>query len=168
MQTNAYPMDGLRGRDPLRRATNWSSRATGDASIEFGNFRVLLRRRWLLAHGVPVEFGTRAFDVLLVLLEADGALVTKEQLLNRVWQGSVVSEDNLKVQVSALRKAVGADRELIRTEFGRGYRFIGIFRSNATAWACRPRRRAKPRVRRGLVRQNRRQSPSLVSIRAGG
>jgi DNA-binding winged helix-turn-helix (wHTH) protein len=139
MQTNAYPMDGLRGRDPLQRATIWSSRATGDASIEFGRFRVLLRRR-LLAGGVPVELGARAFDLLLVLLEADGALVTKEELLNRMWQGSVVSEDNLKVQVSALGKALGADRELIRTEFGRGYRFIGKFRSNATARACRGRR----------------------------
>jgi DNA-binding response OmpR family regulator len=84
MQTNAYPMDGLRGRDPLQRATNWVSRATGDASIEFGRFRVLLRRRRLLVDGVPVALGTRAFDLLLVLLEADGALVTKEELLNRV------------------------------------------------------------------------------------
>jgi DNA-binding winged helix-turn-helix (wHTH) protein len=73
-------------------------------------------------------------------VEADGALVTKGELLNRVWQGSVVSEDNLKLQVSALRKALGADRELIGTEFGRGYRFIGIFHSNATARACRGRR----------------------------
>ena len=145
MQTNAYPMDGLRGRDPLQRATNWLSRASGDASIEFGRFRVLLRRRRLLADGVPVELGTRAFDLLLVLVEADGALVTKEELLNRVWQGSVVSEDNLKLQVCALRKALGADRELIRTEFGRGYRFIGISRSNATARACRGRRGAKLR-----------------------
>ena len=55
MQTNAYPMGGLRGRDPLQRATNWSSRATGDASIEFGRFHMLPRRRQLLADGVSVE-----------------------------------------------------------------------------------------------------------------
>ena len=145
MQTNAYPMDSLRGRDPLQRATNWSSRATGDASIEFGNFSVLLRQRWLLADGVPIEIGTRAFDVLLVLLEADGALVTKEELLNRVWSGIFVSEENLRVQISKLRKALGADRDLIRTEFGCGYRFIGIFRSNATARACRGRTGAELR-----------------------
>jgi DNA-binding winged helix-turn-helix (wHTH) protein len=83
---------------------------------------VLLRRRWLLADGVAVELGARAFDLLLVLLEADGALVTKEELLNRVWPGIVASKENLKVQISALRKALGADRNLIRTEFGRGYR----------------------------------------------
>src|SRR6202035_5181799 len=100
-----------------------------EAAIEFGRFRMLLRRRQLLADGVPVEIGTRAFDLLLVLLESDGALVTKEELLKRVWRDVVVSEENLKVQISALRKALGADRNRIRTEFGRGYRFIGIFRS---------------------------------------
>ena len=56
-----------------------------------------MRRRQLLADGVPVELGTRAFDLLLVLLEADGSLVTKEELMSRVWPGIVVSEDNLKV-----------------------------------------------------------------------
>ena len=113
-------------------ATGWSS-VEADAALEFGRFRVLLRRRQLLADGVPIELGTRAFDLLRVLLEADGALVTKEQLFDRVWPGIVVSEENLKVQIFALRKALGADRDLIRTEFGRGYRFIGMLRSNATA-----------------------------------
>ena len=143
MQTDAYPEDALRGRDPLRRAANRSSRVAGGGSIEFGRFRVLPRRRRLLADGVSVELGTRAFDLLLVLLEADGALVTKEELFRRVWPGIVVSEGNLKVQISALRNALGPDRDLIRSEFGRGYRFIGILRSGATAHGCRGRRRAK-------------------------
>jgi DNA-binding winged helix-turn-helix (wHTH) protein len=103
------------------------------AAIEFGRFRVLLRRRRLLADGVPVELGPRAFDLLLALLEADGALLTKEELLDRVWAGIVVREQSLKVQISALRKALGSDRDLIRTEFGRGYRFIGMLRSNTIA-----------------------------------
>src|SRR5712672_4745807 len=93
-----------------------SSPAAADATVAFGRFRVLLRRRQLVADGVPIELGTRAFDLLLVLLEADGSLVTKEELISRVWPGIVVSEENLKVQVSALRKALGADRDLIRTE----------------------------------------------------
>ena len=63
-------------------------------------------------------------------------LVSKEELLSRVWPGIVVSEENLKVQVSALRKALGADRDIIRTEFGRGYRFTGALCSNAAADAC--------------------------------
>jgi hypothetical protein len=51
------------------------------------------------------------------LREADGLLVTKEELLSRVWPSIVVSEENLKVPASALRKALGADRDVIRTEF---------------------------------------------------
>ena len=133
MNTNAYPERVLWRASPLPHHATWWSSVRAEAAIEFGRFRVLLRRRRLLADGVPVELGTRAFDLLLVLLEADGALVTKQELLNQVWPSVVVSEENLKVHVSALRKALGADRDLIRTEFGRGYRFIGMLRSSGTA-----------------------------------
>ena len=158
MNTNAYPETALWRKSPLPHHATWWSSANAEAAIEFGRFRVLLRRRRLLADGVPVELGTRAFDLLLVLLRTDGALVAKEELLARVWPDIVVSEENLKVQISALRKALGADRNLIRTEFGRGYGFIGILRSDATAHACRDPRRAKLRVCRDLLRQNGRQS----------
>jgi DNA-binding winged helix-turn-helix (wHTH) protein len=119
---------------------------------------MLLRRRQLLADGVPVELGTRAFDLLLVLLEADGLLVTKKELLNRVWPGIVVSEENLKVQMSALRKALGAHRDVIRTEFGRGYRFTGVLRWNSAADTSQRSRRAKLCSGRTLFPQNCRQS----------
>src|SRR5947209_18595926 len=105
------PVHETRGRGANRASP------AADAALEFGRFRVLLRRRQLLADGVPVELGTRAFDLLLVLLQADGSLVAKEELLSRVWPGIVVSEENLKVQVSALRRVLGADRDVIRTEF---------------------------------------------------
>jgi DNA-binding winged helix-turn-helix (wHTH) protein len=118
----------IRGREPHPAA---------GAILEFGPFRVLLRRRQLLADGVPVELGTRAFDLLMVLVEADGLLVTKEELLSRVWPGIVVSEHNLKVQIAALRRALGADRDFIRTEFGRGYRFIAALSRNAPPSVCR-------------------------------
>jgi DNA-binding winged helix-turn-helix (wHTH) protein len=158
MRTNAHPEPTQWRKAALpHHATGWSA-VSAEAAIEFGRFRVLLRRRRLLADGVPVELGTRVFDLLLVLLEADGALVTKEELFRRVWPGIVVSQENLKVQISALRKALGVERNLIRTEFGRGYRFIGILRSDATAGANRGPRRAKPRAR-GSLRQNYR--PSL-------
>ena len=158
MNTNAYPEPVLWRKSPVPHHATWWSSVRAEAAIEFGRLRVLLRRRRLLAEGVPVELGTRAFDLLLVLLEADGALVTKEELLNRVWPGIVVCEHSLKVHISALRKALGADRNLIRTEFGRGYRFIGILRSNAIADASRGPRRAKLRVGRALLWQNGRQS----------
>jgi DNA-binding winged helix-turn-helix (wHTH) protein len=111
-----------------RRANQWSS-AAAEPSLEFGRFRVLLRQRLLLADAAPIELGTRAFEFLLALLEADGSLVSKKDLLDRVWPDTVVVEQNLKVQVSALRRALGEDRDFIRTEFGRGYRFTAAVRS---------------------------------------
>jgi DNA-binding winged helix-turn-helix (wHTH) protein len=97
---------------------------TVESIIEFGRFRVLPRRRELLADGQPIELGARAFDILLALIEANGSLVTKEELLNRVWPARIVEENNLTVQILALRKAFGGDRRLIRTDYGRGYRFL--------------------------------------------
>ena len=78
-------------------------------------------------------------------MEADGLLVSKEDLVSRVWPDVVVSEENLKVQVSALRRALGADRDVIRTEFGRGYRFTGVLCSSAAVGGCQRPSRAKRR-----------------------
>lgn len=137
------------------RSVNHSSAATAAAMLEFGRFRVLLRQRQLIADGVPIELGTRAFDLLLILVEADGSVVTKEDLLSRVWPGIVVSEENLKVQVSALRKALGDGRDLIRTEFGRGYRFTAAVRSTVASSVCqRPTRHE---------RSSQRQVPQWIS-----
>ena len=122
----------------------------GNAAFEFGHSRVLLRQRQLLVDGLPVELGARAFDLLLALLKADGALATKDELFDQVWPGIAVSEENLKVQVYALRKALGADRELIRTEFGRGYRFTGVLHSKVNHCPIR----AKLRSGRALFPQN--------------
>jgi DNA-binding winged helix-turn-helix (wHTH) protein len=144
---------------PLWHDANRSSPGTADAALEFGRFRVLLRQRQLLADGVPVELGTRAFDLLLVLLEADGLLVPKEEMLSRVWAGIVVSEENLKVQVSALRKALGADRDVIRTEVGRGYRFTGLVCTNTVTDARQRPTRPNQRSGRTLFPQNCRHLP---------
>jgi DNA-binding winged helix-turn-helix (wHTH) protein len=140
--------------NPLPQSANGSSPATADAALEFGRFRVLLRQRQLVADGAPVELGTRAFDLLLVLLEADGSLVTKEELLSRVWPGIVVSEENLKVQVSALRKALGADRDVIRTEFGRGYRFTAVLCTDTVTDVHQRATRLKQRSSRPLSAQD--------------
>jgi len=117
--------------------------SAADTTLEFGSFRILTRRRQLLADGVPVELGTRAFDILMVLIDADGALVTKDELLARVWPGIFVDVTNLKVQVCELRKALGKDRDFIRTEFGRGYRFTAAISSFAALpeYGRHPRRR---------------------------
>jgi DNA-binding winged helix-turn-helix (wHTH) protein len=110
-----------------------ASPAQIETIFEFGRFQVLPRSRKLLVNGVPVDLGTRAFDLLMVLIEADGVLMTKDELLARVWPSIFVDDTNLKVQISALRKALGEDRGLIRTENGRGYRFTAAIRSTAAA-----------------------------------
>jgi DNA-binding winged helix-turn-helix (wHTH) protein len=137
-----------------------ANRAEAEASLEFGRFRVLLRQRQLLADGVPIELGTRAFELLLALLEANGSLVTKEQLLARVWPGIVVAEDNLKAQVFRLRRAFGKDYDLIRTEFGRGYRFTATARSNVLWSVSQPPMRQWSWSTRRLFPQRRARRPS--------
>jgi DNA-binding winged helix-turn-helix (wHTH) protein len=113
-----------------------ASPALSDAAIEFGRFCVLPRERRLLAGGEPIELGARAFELLMVLIEADGALVTKDELQSRVWPGIIVAQDNLKFQIFALRKALGQDREFVRTEHGRGYRFTAVVRDTLSTPEC--------------------------------
>src|ERR1700681_2925181 len=106
--------------------------APAQAAIEFGRFSILPHRRELLAEGRPLELGVRAFDVLMVLIEAPGAVVSKDVLMERVWPDPIVEENNLQAQISALRRAFAADRDLIRTIAGRGYQFTGEIRTVST------------------------------------
>jgi predicted ATPase/DNA-binding winged helix-turn-helix (wHTH) protein len=98
------------------------------AGIAFGRFEVLPDRREVLADGWPIKLGGRAFDVLMALIEARGAVVSKEALMARVWPGRIIEENSLAAQIAALRAAFGAERELIRTVSGRGYQFTGEIR----------------------------------------
>src|SRR6267378_7326382 len=99
------------------------------AIIEFGRFRIVPHRRELLADGRPIRVGGRTFDVLMALIEGQGAVVSKDALMGRVWPNRIVEESSLQVQISALRNALGADRDLIRTISGRGYQFTGEIRT---------------------------------------
>lgn len=87
----------------------------------FGRFTVRPDQRQLLVDGVPATLGARAFDLLLALIERRERLVTKSELLDLVWPGVAVEENNLQVHVSALRKLLGP--QAIATIPGRGYRF---------------------------------------------
>ena len=87
----------------------------------FDRFELLPVERVLLDSGRPVTIGSRAFDMLLALIERRERLVTKSELLDLVWPGLVVEEANLPVQVSALRRLLGP--QAIATIPGRGYRF---------------------------------------------
>jgi DNA-binding winged helix-turn-helix (wHTH) protein len=95
------------------------------AGIAFGRYRLFAHRRELLCDDEPVKLGDRALDVLMVLIKTPGALIDKDVLMARVWPNRVVEEGNLQAQITALRKALGSDRELIRTVVGRGYLFTG-------------------------------------------
>jgi len=64
--------------------------------IEFGHFSILPHRRQLLAEGRQIKLGGRAFDLLLALLEAPGAVVGKDELLRRIWPGRIVEEHRLQ------------------------------------------------------------------------
>jgi len=108
---------------PLSMEDARSHRSRAHALL-FGRFRFVVRSRELTADGVPLPIGNRALDVLNVLIEARGELVTKDELLSRVWPTTTVEENNLQFQISSLRKALGEDREFIKTVSGRGYRFV--------------------------------------------
>ena len=71
--------------------------------------------------------------MLMGLIEAHGSVVSKDDLMARVWPGQIVEENNIEVQVSALRTAFGPSRHLIRTVFGRGYQFTGDIRPIAAS-----------------------------------
>ena len=92
----------------------------------FGRFALQAVERRLLADGEIVSLTPRAFDVLVALVERAGQLVTKNTLLDLVWPGLVVEENNLQVQISGLRKILGPD--VIATIPGAGYRFASQLR----------------------------------------
>ncbi len=93
--------------------------------FEFRGWEVDLARRELRALGSVVPIGSRAFEIIETLLEAAGELVTKDDLMKRVWPGLVVEDNTIQVHISAIRKEFGADRDMLKTIAGRGYRLLG-------------------------------------------
>jgi predicted ATPase/DNA-binding winged helix-turn-helix (wHTH) protein len=103
----------------------------GDRCL-FGPFEFRPSERRLLRRGVPLTLGSRALDILAVLTERPGEVITKQDLIARVWPDAVVVEAALRVHMVALRRALseGEDGEsLIKTVPGRGYAFVGDLES---------------------------------------
>ena len=97
------------------------------APLRFGpsqRFELQPTERRLLVDGLPAALGRRALDLLIALAERPDHLLTKNELLDRVWPGLVVEEANLQMQISNLRKVLGG--EAIATVPGRGYRFAAV------------------------------------------
>src|SRR5437879_4338796 len=100
-------------------------------AIVFGPFLLLAEERLLLEGDRPVRLGSRAFDILVFLIERAGEVVGKEELIARVWPQTFVEEANLKIQISALRRALGdgqGGNRYIVTVVGRGYNFVAPIR----------------------------------------
>lgn len=114
-------------------------------NFRFAPFEVRTAERVLLANGAVCQIGSRAFDVLLALLERRDRVVTKNELLDLAWPGLVVEENNLSVQISTLRKVLGA--HAIATVTGRGYRFTLPCEPTTTTSAAA----AQPEMERRIV-----------------
>jgi len=98
-----------------------------EAEFSFGRFQLSPARRLLLEDGRPIRIGSRALDLLIALVERPGALVSKSELLTRVWPHAVVDDGNLKVHIAAIRRTLTdgqADDTYISTVAGRGYCFV--------------------------------------------
>src|SRR6267154_2963819 len=107
-------------------------KAGSELVYESGGWEVDMLRRELRVQGVSVALGGRAFSIFAVLVQSTGQLVTKDELIARVWPGVIIEENTLQVHISAVRKVLGADRGMLKTSFGRGYRLVGD-------WAIRKR-----------------------------
>src|SRR5262245_27071718 len=98
-----------------------------NASVSFGPFRLIAAERLLENDGTPVQVGGRALDILVVLVERAGEVVSKKELMARVWPDVTVDESSLRVHVAGLRKALGdgqAGARYVANVPGRGYCFV--------------------------------------------
>ena len=106
--------------------------ADGDKQLlgerrSFGPFALLPAERLLTRDGVPVEIGGRSFDLLVVLTEQPGQILSKRDLLKRVWPDVVVEDGSLRFHMAGLRKLLGEGTDgarYIATQVGVGYAFV--------------------------------------------
>ena len=95
--------------------------------LSFGPFHLAAGERLLTREGAPVELGSRALDILIVLTSAPNEVVSKKDLMSRVWPDVVVEEGSLRFHMTGLRKALGDGKDgarYIATLPGRGYCFV--------------------------------------------
>ena len=98
---------------------------------EFGEYRLNTRERLLLRHQTPIALTPKAFEILQILVQDSGHLITKQELLQKIWRDVAVEESNLARNIFTLRKALGDDADnspFIETVPKIGYRFISPVR----------------------------------------
>ena len=101
------------------------SEASANSIYACEQWEIDLGRRELRSRGILVPLGGRAFEIVSVLVRSPTELVTKDHLMEQVWPGAIVGEGTLHVHISAVRKALGPDRVMLKTVSGRGYRLLG-------------------------------------------
>jgi predicted ATPase/DNA-binding winged helix-turn-helix (wHTH) protein len=121
------------------------SEASANLVYACDQWEIDLGRRELRSRGIPVPLGGRAFEIVTVLVQSASELVAKDQMMERVWPGAVVGEGTLHVHISAVRKALGQDRAMLKTVSGRGYRLLG-------SWTPHRREGSAPPVYSPLTR----------------
>jgi DNA-binding winged helix-turn-helix (wHTH) protein len=134
---------GKTSADPVREGE--VSEASANLVYACDQWEIDLGRRELRSRGIAVPLGGRAFEVITVLVQSASEFVTKDRLLERVWPGAVVGEGTIHVHISAVRKALGPDRGLLKTATGRGYRLLG-------SWTPQQREGIAPLVYSPLTR----------------
>jgi DNA-binding winged helix-turn-helix (wHTH) protein/TolB-like protein/Flp pilus assembly protein TadD len=117
----------------LKEFLKASMRPENRQLYEFGPFRLDARKRRLSVDGEIVSLTPKAIETLLVLIERQGKLVEREELMNTVWADAFVEDSNLSVTISMLRKALGQGAEgegskYIETVPRLGYRFVADVR----------------------------------------
>jgi DNA-binding winged helix-turn-helix (wHTH) protein len=102
-------------------------RASGGRALAFGPFQLYPEQGILLRAGTPVRLGSRAREILLVLVERAGEIVKKKELMKRVWPDAFVDEGSLRVHIAKLRKALEHGQVgmwYVENVTGHGYRFV--------------------------------------------
>ena len=128
----AWPPVGESARTfALTAVASLPAPAAPPVCLRFGRFELQAQQCQLLRDGQPVPLGARALDLLVVLANRAGQLVSRGELLALVWPGLVVEENNLSVQINTLRRVLGG--EVVATIPGRGYRFIAAVEGAAPA-----------------------------------
>jgi predicted ATPase/DNA-binding winged helix-turn-helix (wHTH) protein len=95
-----------------------------EQALAFGPFRLIPSQKLLLEHDKPVRLGSRALELLIALVERTGEVVSRDELVARVWPSTIVEESSLRVHIAALRKALGdghGGKRFIANVPGRGY-----------------------------------------------
>jgi predicted ATPase/DNA-binding winged helix-turn-helix (wHTH) protein len=126
----------MSGKEAVRGPTPYASVSlektlTRSDPYQFGRFELRPAQRLLLADGEPARLGSRALDVLIALVERRDRVVSKSELLDVAWPNLVVEENNLAVQISALRRILGASA--ISSIPGRGYKFTALSSSESAS-----------------------------------